>query len=161
MSKNTDIQEQKKEIYRLVIDDGFIGNDELFDDVKNAIKSGITAWNYLTPKEQSQYTPENGAIFAVVDEKGRFVWDFIDAGKRAKIRESYQSYDLSELNDELTRLGSSKWLESAYSLADSWDGSEPSYMIYQEYGLDQDNAEDLLDCIAVINCFNYAQKGDF
>lgn len=160
MSDNYDIQEQK-ETYRLVIDDGFIGNDELYEDVKHAVKAGITAWNYLTDKEQAQYTPENGAIFAVVDKSGRNVWDFINAGKRAKIREYYQTYDLNELNDELTRLSTSKWLESAYSLADSWDGSEPSYMIYQEYGIDQDNAEDLLDCIAVINCINYAQKGDF
>lgn len=134
------------------------GDVEYYETAEEAVSEAESAWDHLTDRERKEHvTSTHGAVFNVCDPYGNGICDFIANAKRAADREE----DADRARDDLDYL--KRWFEafakrngvdkadSCIALFDGgWDGSESVPALMREYGIDEDEANDTLDYLAMM-----------
>lgn len=99
--------------------------------------------------------------FLVLDPQGYIVRDFGEELDRQIERQAFAEDTEERLGNVIVSLSNRRgheWVDSAYALADAWDGDEGVGELMHEYEMDADEAMDMLDALTAIHVIAQRQE---
>ncbi len=132
------------------------GSTSYHPTAEEAIKEAESDWDHLSEGDRQRYSDRSkGARFEVMSPDGRVVRDLVEERVRARERARFEGEAADYLQrgviEALRNRRGSEWVDSAYALADGWTGTEGAGELMHEYGMDQDEAMDMLDALMAIH----------
>lgn len=135
---------------------GTDGTTDYYATAEEAVAEAEHDWNHMSDGDRRRYSDRSaGAYFEVLDRDGYVVRDFVEESRRAQERSRFEAEDADYLGrsviEALVNRRGHEWMDSAYALADAWDGTEDVSEIAPQYDMDADEAMDMLDAIMAIH----------
>ncbi len=128
----------------------------------DALKDAMLRWQSLTDAERRACVGSREHRLLVLDPLGMTVRDFgEDFGRliaRRHMADDDPTPSLGTLLTVLANVRGQEWVDSAYALADAWDGTETVPELMKEYGMDADEANDMLDALTAIRAIAQREK---
>ncbi len=141
--------------FSVVQGNGNVEETAYYATVEEAVAVAESDWNHLSAGDKKRYSDRSkGARFEVLDRDGHVVRDFVEEMDRAIERQGFPGESEDRLGNMIATLSNRwghEWVDSAYSLADAWDGTESVTEISHEYDMPADEAMDMLDALAAIH----------
>ncbi len=128
-----------------------------FDSAEDAVSAAEHDWEHMSEGDRRRYSDRSkGACFIVTDPADREIRDFAEEYRRATERARFGGESADHLNRGVIQrqrnLRGDEWVDGAWALSDSWNGSESVSDILREgFADDPEEAMDLLDTLAAIN----------
>ena len=136
--------------------------EETYWSEEGAVRDAEYAWYSLTDKARRSCVCSREHVFLVLDPLGMTVRDYgEDFGRLIARRHAEEVEDIPSLSALLTVLANQRgheWVDSAYALADAWDGTETVPVLMKQYDMDADEANDMLDALTAIRVIAQKEK---
>lgn len=128
----------------------------------DALREAELRWQSLTDGERRACVGSREHRLLVLDPLGMTVRDYgEDFGRLITRRHAEEVEGIPSLSTLLTVLANQRgqeWVDSAYALADAWDGTETVPVLMKQYGMDADEANDMLDALTAIRVIAQKEK---
>ncbi len=126
-----------------------------FRTAQAAIDRAEDRWNTLHDEtERRACVRSREHRFLVLDPQGYELRDFgVELARAIDRREFAEDTEehLGNIIATMSNIHGHEWVDSAYALADAWDGTEEVGELMHEYGMDADDALDMLDVLMAIH----------
>ncbi len=128
----------------------------------DALREAELRWQSLTDAERRACVGSRERRLLVLDPLGMTVRDYGEDFGRLIARRHAEDVEgipsLSTLLTVLANIRGQEWVDSAYALADAWDGTETVPELMKQYGMDADEANDMLDALTAIRVIAQKEK---
>lgn len=148
--------------FSVVEGNGNVEETTYYKTAEEAVKEVESDWDHLSDGDRTRYSDRaKGARFEVMNPDGCIVRDLVEEEIRARDRARFESESADYLQrgviEALRNRRGHEWVDSAYSLADGWTGSEGAGELMHEFEMDQDEAMDMLDALMAIHAISRAE----
>lgn len=142
--------------FSVVQGDGNVEETAYYATAEEAVAEAESAWNHLTDGDRVRYSDRiRGARFEVLDRDGIIIRDLPEESRRARERATFDTETADYLGrsviETLSNRRGHEWMDSAYALADAWDGDEEVGVLMVQYDMDYEEAMDMLDALTAIH----------
>ena len=131
---------------------------------EEAVEYAEWRWaNVLSEEDRRSCIRSRTHEFYVLDPQGYAVRDFGEELDRQIERQSFAEDTEEHLGNVIASLSNRRgheWVDSAYALADAWDGDEGVGELMHEYDMDADEAMDMLDALTAIHVIAAREAGE-
>ena len=142
--------------FSVVQGDGNVEETAYYATAEEAVAEAESAWNHFTDGDRVRYSDTiHGARFEVLDRDGIIIRDLPEESRRARERATFDTETADYLGrsviETLSNRRGHEWMDSAYALADAWDGDEEVGVLMVQYDMDYEEAMDMLDALTAIH----------
>ena len=142
--------------FSVVQGNGNVEETAYYATAEEAVAEAESAWNHLTDGDRVRYSDRiRGARFEVLDRDGIIIRDLPEESRRARERATFDTETADYLGmsviEALSNRRGHEWMDSAYALADAWDGDEEVGVLMVQYDMDYEEAMDMLDALTAIH----------
>lgn len=142
--------------FSVVQGNGNVEETAYYATAEEAVAEAESAWNHLTDGDRVRYSDRiHGARFEVLDRDGIIIRDLPEESRRARERATFDTETADYLGrsviETLSNRRGHEWMDSAYALADAWDGDEEVGVLMVQYDMDYEEAMDMLDALTAIH----------
>lgn len=151
--------------FSVVQGNGNVEETAYYATAEEAVAEAESEWNHLTDGDRTRYSDRiHGARFEVLDRDGIIIRDLPEESRRARERASFDTETADYLGRSVIEVLSNRrgheWMDSAYALADGWDGDEEVGELMHEYEMDYEEAMDMLDALTAIHVIARLESGE-
>ena len=142
--------------FSVVQGNGNVEETAYYATAEEAVAEVESAWNHLTDGDRVRYSDRiHGARFEVLDRDGIIIRDLPEESRRARERATFDTETAGYLGrsviETLSNRRGHEWVDSAYALADAWDGDEEVGVLMVQFDMDYEEAMDMLDALTAIH----------